>query len=63
MRRIIRQRIRQKSQGMDLSVDFNAEIVVNRGDSRAAEEDSPEPPAAPEARAPEDANDDPGRAA
>jgi hypothetical protein len=45
MRRVIRKRIRHQEDGLDLAVDFNADVAVNVGRSRpveprpAAEED------------------------
>jgi hypothetical protein len=35
MRRVIRKRIRRKEDGLDLAVDFNADIAVNVGRSNA----------------------------
>jgi hypothetical protein len=34
MRRVIRKQIRHKEDGLDLAVDFNADVVVNVGRSR-----------------------------
>ena len=36
MRRVIRKSIRRKEEGLDLAVDFNADIVINTGSSRPA---------------------------
>jgi hypothetical protein len=36
MRRVIKQRIRRKSEGVDLAMDVNADVVVNVGGSKAA---------------------------
>jgi hypothetical protein len=34
MRRVIRKRIRRTEDGLDLAVDFNADIAINVGGSR-----------------------------
>jgi hypothetical protein len=53
MRRVIRKRIRQKTEGVDLALDLNADVAINTGGSQVAqeqhdrrrrEEDSPERP-------------------
>jgi hypothetical protein len=53
MRRVIRKRIRQKAEGVELALDFNADVAINTGGSQVAqeqhdrrrrEEDSPERP-------------------
>jgi hypothetical protein len=36
MRRVIRKRIRRKEDGLDLAIDFNADIAINTGGSRPA---------------------------
>jgi hypothetical protein len=43
MRRVIRRRIRHTEDGLDLAVDFNADIAVNVGRADA-EEPLPDPP-------------------
>ena len=35
MRQVIRRRIRRKTDGVDLAVDFNADVAVNVGGSHA----------------------------
>lgn len=44
MRRVIRKRVRHKEDGLDLAVDFNADIAINVGRSRP----DADPPPAPE---------------
>jgi hypothetical protein len=46
MRRVIRRRIRHTEDGLDLAVDFNADIAVNVGRSDA--EEPPPDPAPPD---------------
>ena len=43
MRRVIRKRIRHKQDGVDLAIDFNADVAINVGRSRPipAAEDPP----------------------
>lgn len=57
MRRVIRKRVRHKEDGLDLALDFNADIAINVGRSRPAPvsddtapeaEPEPEPPASTE---------------
>ena len=43
MRRVIRRRIRHTEDGVDLAVDFNADISINVGPADA-EEPPPDPP-------------------
>ena len=43
MRKVIRRRIRHTEEGLDLAVDFNADIAVNVGPTDA-EEPPPDPP-------------------
>ena len=49
MRRVIRKRIRRKEDGLDLAIDFNADIVINTGatgtDDGDEGEDDPGDPA------------------
>ena len=52
MRRVIRRRIRHSENGINLAVDFNADIVINDGRDEV-EEPQPEP-------APPDDNDQEG---
>ena len=47
MRRVIRRRIRHTEDGLDLAVDFNADVAVNAGPADA-EEPPPDPPPPPE---------------
>jgi hypothetical protein len=53
VRRVIRKRFRQKTEGDDVALDFNAEVAINPGGSQVAqeqhdrrrrEEDSPDRP-------------------
>jgi hypothetical protein len=51
MRRVIRKRIRRKEPGLDLAVDFNADIAVNLGGSHqraAADTDAGEEASQPD---------------
>ena len=43
MRRVIRRRIRHTEDGLDLAVDFNADIAINVGRAEA-DEPPPDPP-------------------
>jgi hypothetical protein len=53
MRRVIRKRVRHKEDGLDLALDFNADIAINVGrsgpspvtDATPEAEREPEPPA------------------
>ena len=47
MRRVIRKRIRRHEDGLDLAIDFNADVVVNTGRSQSV-------PAEPEESEPDD---------
>ena len=56
MRRVIRKRVRHQEDGLDLAIDFNADVAINVGRSRPAAADAaapeadrePEPPASSE---------------
>ena len=39
MRRVIRRQIRHKEDGLDLAVDFNADVAINVGRARPAAAD------------------------
>ena len=54
MRRVIRKRVRHKEDGLDLALDFNADIAINVGRSRPAPvtDAAPEADREPEPRAP-----------
>jgi hypothetical protein len=41
MRRVVRKKIRHKEDGLDLAVDFNADVAINVGRSRPAVSDEP----------------------
>ena len=48
MRRVIRRQIRRKEDGLDLAIDFNADIAVNVGSNRPAEPHAAAEPDRPE---------------
>jgi hypothetical protein len=39
MRRVIRKRVRHKTEGVDLALDLNADVAINTGGPRVAREE------------------------
>ena len=60
MRRVIRRRIRHTQDGLDVAVDFNADVAINVGQSGATTTAAPEEPAPAEDPAPPEANEEEG---
>jgi hypothetical protein len=61
MRRVIRRRIRHTEEGLDLAVDFNADVSINVGQSRPAPADEGEEPRPREVPDPSEASEEEGK--
>jgi hypothetical protein len=60
MRRVIRRRIRHTQDGLDVAVDFNADVAINVGQSRSTPAGAAEEPPAEDDPAPDQASEEEG---